>query len=39
LKKLADYVRWGVRFLDDDQRTVSLQIRDITFANRKIGLG
>ncbi len=40
--KLADYVRWGVRFLDDVIEVNKFplsQIREITFANRKIGLG
>jgi len=41
-KKLKDYVCWGVRFLDDVvevNRYPLPQIRQISFANRKIGLG
>lgn len=40
--KLKDCIRWGIRFLDDviEANKFPLpQIKDITFANRKIGLG
>jgi ribonucleoside-diphosphate reductase alpha chain len=41
-KKLQDRIAWGIRFLDDviDVNVFPLpEIREITFANRKIGLG
>jgi len=41
-EKFADRIGWGIRFLDDviEANKFPLpQIRDITFANRKIGLG
>jgi len=40
--KLQEYVRWGIRFLDDVIEVNKFplpQIEKITFANRKIGLG
>jgi ribonucleoside-diphosphate reductase alpha chain len=41
-KKLKEQIMWGIRFLDDVIEVNKFplpQIRDITFANRKIGLG
>jgi ribonucleoside-diphosphate reductase alpha chain len=41
-EKLKEIVRWGVRFLDDVIEVNKFplpQIKEITFANRKIGLG
>lgn len=41
-EKLAETVRWGIRFLDDVIEVNKFplrQVRDITFANRKVGLG
>ncbi|MDD5730770.1 MAG: adenosylcobalamin-dependent ribonucleoside-diphosphate reductase [Candidatus Omnitrophica bacterium] len=41
-RKLKDSVQWGVRFLDDVIEVNKFPlpgIRDITFSNRKIGLG
>ena len=41
-EKLREQVKWGVRFLDDVIEVNKFplpQIREITFANRKIGLG
>ncbi len=41
-ERLGEYVRWGIRFLDDviEVNLFPLpQIREITFANRKVGLG
>ncbi len=41
-ERLGEYVRWGIRFLDDviEVNIFPLpQIREITFANRKVGLG
>jgi ribonucleoside-diphosphate reductase alpha chain len=40
--RLGEYVRWGIRFLDDVIEVNKFplpQIRDMTFANRKVGLG
>jgi ribonucleoside-diphosphate reductase alpha chain len=40
--KLKEFIAWGVRFLDDVIEVNKFplpQIREITFANRKIGLG
>ena len=41
-EKLKEYVHWGIRFLDDViemNRFPLPQIEEITFANRKVGLG
>jgi ribonucleoside-diphosphate reductase alpha chain len=41
-EKLREQVKWGIRFLDDVIEVNKFplpQIKDITFANRKIGLG
>ncbi len=41
-EKLKEFIAWGVRFLDDVIEVNKFplpQIREITFANRKIGLG
>jgi len=41
-EKLKERIAWGIRFLDDVIEVNNFpfpQIRDITFANRKIGLG
>jgi ribonucleoside-diphosphate reductase alpha chain len=41
-EKLKEQIAWGIRFLDDVIEVNKFplpQIRDITFANRKIGLG
>lgn len=41
-QKLSERIRWGIRFLDnviEVNKYPLAQIRDITFANRKIGLG
>lgn len=41
-QKLADRIKWGIRFLDnviEVNKYPLPEIRDITFANRKIGLG
>lgn len=41
-KKLKEQIAWGIRFLDDVIEVNQFplpQIREITFANRKIGLG
>lgn len=41
-EKLAERIRWGVRFLDDVIEVNKFplpEIKDITFKNRKIGLG
>jgi ribonucleoside-diphosphate reductase alpha chain len=41
-EKLKERIAWGIRFLDDVIEVNKFplpQIRDITFANRKIGLG
>jgi len=40
--KLKEYIRWGIRFLDDVIEVNNFplpQIQDMTLANRKIGLG
>ena len=41
-EKLREYTHWGIRFLDDVvevNRFPLPQIQEITFANRKVGLG
>ena len=41
-EKLKEYIHWGIRFLDDVievNRFPLPQIEEITFANRKVGLG